>query len=452
MKRITSSQVRLYAGVVCLLGLTACSSGGGGSSSTPTQTAPVITTQPTGQTVTAPSTATFTVVATGNPTPTYQWDLNGAAIQGATSATYTTPATTTAMSGGSYTCEVANSDGSVTSAAVTLTVNPAVSAPPGATFAGSVNDGTKSIPCTWTDGSRTNLAGDGTHAAMAFSPVVVAGSSILVPGFYNDGTKNIACTWNNGVRTDLAGGGLATDSSFALAIAEDGGTVYTAGYYSDSSATPTKNVPCYWNGSSRVDLPCTATQGYAFGIAVSGGTVYCAGSYYSGSGDVPQLWTNTAPTNLPGLLTPSVGDATSVIVSGSTVIVGGMVGNGTEDVPCIWTGTTLSTLPMVGPAVGGQVCALAMVDGTLYAGGNLWSSGLDVPCWWSGGVCTTLPVITNGLVEAIQVVQGSVICAGYYTTSNDVTTPCLWQSGDRTDLPMLGTNGGEVVCGWWVLD
>ena len=35
--------------------------------------APTITTQPLSSTVTAPATAAFTVVATGTPTPTYQW-------------------------------------------------------------------------------------------------------------------------------------------------------------------------------------------------------------------------------------------------------------------------------------------------------------------------------------------------------------------------------------------
>ena len=92
-------------------------------------TAPTITTQPLSSTVTAPATATFTVVATGTPTPTYQWqsEASGATsystISGATSASYTTPATTTANNGTKYECVVTNSAGSVTSIAATLTVN-----------------------------------------------------------------------------------------------------------------------------------------------------------------------------------------------------------------------------------------------------------------------------------------------------------------------------------------
>ena len=96
---------------------------------------PVITTQPANASVTAPATATFSVVASGSPTPTYQWssEAPGAssftAISGATSASYTTPATTVAQSGTEVRGEVTNSSGSVTSVPATLTVNPAVMAP-----------------------------------------------------------------------------------------------------------------------------------------------------------------------------------------------------------------------------------------------------------------------------------------------------------------------------------
>src|SRR5439155_543221 len=61
--------------------------------------APTITTQPANQTVTAGQTATFAVVAAGTAPLGYQWQKNGVNIAAATSASYTTPATTTADSG-----------------------------------------------------------------------------------------------------------------------------------------------------------------------------------------------------------------------------------------------------------------------------------------------------------------------------------------------------------------
>jgi Immunoglobulin domain/Immunoglobulin I-set domain len=90
-------------------------------------TAPLIITQPANQTVTAGQTATFSVVATGTAPLSYQWQLNGSNISGATTASYTTPVTTTANSGQQFRVQVSNSVGSVLSTVATLTVNAATS-------------------------------------------------------------------------------------------------------------------------------------------------------------------------------------------------------------------------------------------------------------------------------------------------------------------------------------
>jgi len=113
------------------------SGGYGGSTGTgmltitvnPPAVAPSITSQPGSQTVTAGQTATFTVSATGTAPLSYQWRKNGANISGATSSSYTTPATTTADSGSTFSVVVTNSAGSATSNNATLTVNAAAVAP-----------------------------------------------------------------------------------------------------------------------------------------------------------------------------------------------------------------------------------------------------------------------------------------------------------------------------------
>src|SRR5205823_6019461 len=91
--------------------------------------APSITTQPTNQTVTAGQTATFTVAAGGVAPLSYQWQKNGSNIAAATSASYTTPATTTSDSGSTFVVVVSNSAGTATSNSATLTVSPAPGAP-----------------------------------------------------------------------------------------------------------------------------------------------------------------------------------------------------------------------------------------------------------------------------------------------------------------------------------
>jgi hypothetical protein len=63
------------------------------------------------------------VAATGTAPLTSQWRKNGAAISGATSSSYTSPATISSDNGAQFTVLVSNSAGSVTSNAATLTVN-----------------------------------------------------------------------------------------------------------------------------------------------------------------------------------------------------------------------------------------------------------------------------------------------------------------------------------------
>ena len=112
--------------IVSLL-LTGCAgvstSGGGG-----TVTAPAIATQPANQSVNAGQTATFSVTAKGTAPLSYQWQKGTTAIAGATSASYTTPATTTSDNGTQYRVLVTNSQGTATSNSATLTVNPATPA------------------------------------------------------------------------------------------------------------------------------------------------------------------------------------------------------------------------------------------------------------------------------------------------------------------------------------
>ena len=92
------------------------------------QTVPAVRTQPTSITVTAGSTASFTVVATGDPTPTIQWQVStnrGSSwsdIPNATAATYSL-STFVSNGGDQYRAVLTNPAGAITSNVATLTVN-----------------------------------------------------------------------------------------------------------------------------------------------------------------------------------------------------------------------------------------------------------------------------------------------------------------------------------------
>lgn len=85
-------------------------------------TTPTIVTQPTDRSIRTGNDLVLTVVATGEPAPTYQWKFNGTDIDGATSATLTI-SNAQPSNAGKYSVVVSNSSGSVTSNEVTVTVD-----------------------------------------------------------------------------------------------------------------------------------------------------------------------------------------------------------------------------------------------------------------------------------------------------------------------------------------
>ncbi|GAB7129168.1 hypothetical protein JCM19000A_36760 [Silvimonas sp. JCM 19000] len=93
---------------------------------------PAITTQPAAKTAAVGQTATFSVVASGSGL-TYQWLKNGAVINGATSASYTTPALAATDNGAAFTVIVTDSSGNKT------TSNQALLTVTGGSGSGSTN-------------------------------------------------------------------------------------------------------------------------------------------------------------------------------------------------------------------------------------------------------------------------------------------------------------------------
>ncbi len=101
--------------------------------------APVVGTQPLAVSLVAPAVATFSVVATGTPTPAYQWQRSNDAgvtfTNVGTGASYSTAATAISDNGALFRVTVSNASGSVTSdsvllAVATTNVAPAVTAQP----------------------------------------------------------------------------------------------------------------------------------------------------------------------------------------------------------------------------------------------------------------------------------------------------------------------------------
>lgn len=189
-------------------------------------TVAIIATQPTAQTVCKTQTATFTVAAVIVPGLTYQWQSAPSAtgtftnIPGATSPTYTTPATVLADNGKFYRVNITGTCSATptTSNAVGLTVNDPISITAGPqvqsgcagdnfTFSVTANGGTF---YQW-QSSPTGLPGTFTNIAGANGPSLTSYTITGAPLFLNG-------TYFRVFGTVLCGAGISSDTSTSARI------------------------------------------------------------------------------------------------------------------------------------------------------------------------------------------------------------------------------------------
>ncbi|MGH7145585.1 MAG: DNRLRE domain-containing protein [Planctomycetota bacterium] len=192
---------------------------------------PLITAQPADQTVTVGNTATFSAGANGINL-SYQWYKNGAAISGATSATYTTPATTLADDGSLYTLTVSNLVGSHTTNPATLHVLPTanqapvidsnISAAPDPVVNGSLcslyvvahdpDSAPSPLTYTWSETA-------GPLSGVTFSPNGTTGSDSTTATFLYSGSYTLQVAVSDGAAT--------TTDSISIDVSLQGGATTT---------------------------------------------------------------------------------------------------------------------------------------------------------------------------------------------------------------------------------
>lgn len=229
--------------------------------------APAITTEPVAQSVVQGQAATFSVITTGYPTPTYQWRKNGTAISGATSASYMVVGTI-GDHGAVFSVVASNGLGSVTSANAALTVwwAPVITTQPQpqsvmvgqtATFAVSAN-GNPAPAFQW---SKNGVAISGATAASYTTPAVTYSDAgalfrVVVSNPHGSVTSNSAtCSIVNTAPTvatvSSATPNPVTGTAAALSVmgADDQGE--TALIYSwSTTGTPPAVVSFSANGSN----------------------------------------------------------------------------------------------------------------------------------------------------------------------------------------------------------
>jgi hypothetical protein len=193
--------------------------------------APQISVQPDNQTVTAGDDVSFSVTATGVPTPTYQWRKDGVDIDGATGATLTLTDVGLSDAAG-YNVVVTNIVGSSASATATLTVQmaPSISEQPAAqTTVLTGADVTLSVSASGTPAPTYQWRKDGEAIDSATS------TSLAL----EDVTLEDAATYTV-VVTNAAGNVTSTDA--VVSVVEISGCHTTDGYTAGETITVTNTV------------------------------------------------------------------------------------------------------------------------------------------------------------------------------------------------------------------
>jgi alpha-tubulin suppressor-like RCC1 family protein len=257
----------------------------------PALAAPAFTLQPQDVTVVAPGTAAFTVSASGNPVPTWQWQRSTdggasfAPIDGATAATYTTPPSTLAEHNTRYRAVARNAQGSATSdAAVLSVITPPVVALRQATLtvnstscAGRI-DG--ALVC-WGSNEAGTLNGDRFDVITNYrSPTEVAGLN----GVASISSGSHTCAVRSDARL------ICWGTNFAGQLGLGAGAIST--FFS----TPPTAVP----GLTAVQQVVTG-----FGFTCSrqaGGSVACWGNNSVGQLGDGSTTQRPSPTTVPGLV------------------------------------------------------------------------------------------------------------------------------------------------------
>ncbi|MGH7995410.1 MAG: immunoglobulin domain-containing protein, partial [Opitutaceae bacterium] len=195
--------------------------------SIPPPVAPAFTSQPASVTIPSGGTVVFTIVASGYPSPTYQWDFDGSPISGATSSRYVISGVADADAG-TYTCAATNSVNSVTSSGATLTVMDSSDpnyTDPGHLINSSVlntaGSGGALLTVGFVSGGLPSGAGSQTLLIRGMGPTL-AGKPYLVPGVLPDPTLTVTATsaTPNVVVATNAGWGTPSSNEEAVAAAD----------------------------------------------------------------------------------------------------------------------------------------------------------------------------------------------------------------------------------------
>jgi hypothetical protein len=376
---------------------------------------PLITTQPTNQTVLPGSSATFTVTATGTAPLSYKWYFNSTVLTNATNATLALNNVQT-TNAGIYYAVVSNAAGSVTSSYVALRVFAPSSVVSSVVAWGDNTYGQTNVPPNLTNVVAIAVSGiDEDNLALKNDGTVVAW------GLDCFGQLNVPSTLTNVVA-------IAAGQIYNLALKGDG-EVFGWGW--DGGAM---DVP-----SGLTNVVAIAAGGYHNLALKNDGTVVAWGFNYFGMTNVPTGLTNVVAIAAGGYHSLALKNNGTVVAWGgdtntSSLPTCGQWNYGQSIVP---TGLT-----NVVAIAGGAFFSLALKsDGTVVAWGDNECGQTNVP----SGLTNVVAIAGGGDHSLALKADGAVVAWGAGTT-NSGSEPNVGQSIVPAGLTNVVAIGGGNDC------
>jgi hypothetical protein len=302
--------------------------------------APQVLTQPSDQYSSVGGSATFSVSASGSSGLTYQWNLNGSPIAGATGSSYTI-SNVQASNAGSYTVTVTDSDGSTTSTAANLFVN--------------------------TGSGSARLINISTRAQVG------TGGNILIPGFVisGGGTESLLIRADGPALTQFGVAGALAQP--ILSVLNSSGTMIATntGWGTNTNPTQIASVAAQvgafalTSGSADCALIVNLTAG-AYTVQVSG----VSGSTGVALAEVYEV--SSSGTRLVNISTRAqVGTGGNVLIPG--FVIGG---TGTEQLLVRADGPALTQFGVAGALAQPSLSVFNSV-GTMIASNTAWGTNTN---------------------------------------------------------------------------
>lgn len=273
-----------------------------------------ITTQPQSQSIQVGQTATFSVVAAGTGTLTYQWLKDAVALAGQTTTSYTTLPAALADSGSVYTVQVADTfGGTATSAKASLTVTTPTAS------------GTFSVTDSLTDGRENHTA------------TVLQNGQVLVAGGSNVGSTLVTAElYDPSTGAFTPTGSLQSARAFHTAtLLADGKVLLAGGTAGTGTSTVTlATAELYDPATGRFTLTTgTLIVGrfsHTATLLANGKVLLALGQNLTGYATTAELYdpaTGTFATTTGAPVANRTAHTATLLANGKVLLAGGSMGN-----------------------------------------------------------------------------------------------------------------------------